>query len=141
MQFKTFGHLLFFFFSDIYKPVFTSCPSHIYASENEKVTWQEPTYYDNVGVLDMSRLGYKSGQVPPAGNHTVYYKVWDYQYNTAVCKFNITVTKGKNLPIVIGSSVFIFIIIVIIVVVNITVIVAVIIIMYNKFIVIWLYIN
>ncbi|XP_060591232.1 uncharacterized protein LOC132746172 [Ruditapes philippinarum] len=83
---------------DIYKPVFTSCPSHIYVSENERVTWQEPTYYDNVGVLDMSRSGYESGQVPPAGNHTVYYKVWDFQYNTAICKFNITVTKEPPKP-------------------------------------------
>ncbi|XP_045164711.2 uncharacterized protein LOC123528779 [Mercenaria mercenaria] len=78
---------------DAFLPQFSFCPGDINVTEGEHVTWKEPVYTDNVGILRRS-VDMENGQVFPVGKHTVTYDVTDYDDNTASCRFNIFVAEG-----------------------------------------------
>ena len=60
------------------------------------VTWEEPVYSDNVGVYYKKCNKANKDRTYPLGVHNITYTVVDYEYNFAVCDFQINVTKrGK----------------------------------------------
>ncbi|XP_045164712.2 neurogenic locus notch homolog protein 4-like [Mercenaria mercenaria] len=77
---------------DVYTPKFRNCPEDIYVFENEVVQWEEPSYYDNVGVADKTCTDSKNGKRFPVGEYTLTYQIWDYDRNTAFCRFHVSVT-------------------------------------------------
>ena len=61
------------------------------------VTWDEPVYSDNVGVYYKKCNKANKDRTYPIGVHNITYTVVDYEYNFAVCDFQINVTKrGKR---------------------------------------------
>ena len=57
------------------------------------VTWEEPRYSDNVGVYYRKCNKENKDKTYPLGVHNITYTVVDYEYNFAVCDFQINVTK------------------------------------------------
>ena len=57
-----------------------------------EVSWPEPTYNDNSGLLGGINSTHNSPTVFGIGVHNVSYFAWDPSGNTAKCSITITVT-------------------------------------------------
>lgn len=83
-----------FFFSDEEPPKVVSCPSDIYQiSDTPKaVSWIEPTFSDNVGVINVENQ-YKSGDVFQFVPTKVEYRAFDAAGKSAKCEFTVTLKR------------------------------------------------
>ena len=80
-------------YTDRESPRFHSCPDNIYVFEDEEVTWKEPTYSDNVGIYYKKCSRMLNGRKFAAGEYNISYTAVDYEYNYAICDFQIISTS------------------------------------------------
>ncbi|XP_060557322.1 uncharacterized protein LOC132717778 isoform X2 [Ruditapes philippinarum] len=74
------------------EPIFLSCPSDIYVSEGELVSWRKPVAYAHSGIRFLVS-NYDPYTVFPVGWSTVQYTATDYNNNKGHCTFNIYVSR------------------------------------------------
>ena len=82
---------------DIEPPRIDKCvspPPFIKKSEAIKVTWEEPLFSDNSGVLPKMKQSHTQPNVFPLGRTEVVYTAWDQADNNNTCIIEIIV-KGK----------------------------------------------
>jgi large repetitive protein len=81
---------------DTIKPVIANCPANIVlttinnADSCATATWNEPTITDNCGTPTMTAT-HAPNACFPIGKTTVTYSGTDTKFNTATCKFDVTV--------------------------------------------------
>ncbi|XP_059165396.1 uncharacterized protein LOC131947978 [Physella acuta] len=78
-------------------PQVTWCPGTIVATNTKSpvsVTWEEPTFSDNVGVVSVLQ-NLRSGQCLAYGHNLVTYIAFDGNNNSAECSFEIFVRKQE----------------------------------------------
>lgn len=81
--------------NDNVPPVFANCPANINLTATGTTTvatWTPPTVTDNCTTPSVSS-NYTSGQAFPLGTTAVIYTATDRLNNTAMCRFNITITQ------------------------------------------------
>ncbi len=84
--------------ADVSAPVFSNCSKDIVAiadrgKSSTTVTWSRPTATDNSGVTpNLTHIGKQSGDLFPAGKHTIRYLASDNSGNVAECKFEVFVS-------------------------------------------------
>ncbi|KAK3585959.1 hypothetical protein CHS0354_038503 [Potamilus streckersoni] len=80
------------FVRDMFHPIFTSCPSDVYAFKHENVFWNEPEVADNVGIANMKYVTpYEKNTRFPVGSYRIMYWAYDYDDNKALCDFFVNV--------------------------------------------------
>lgn len=80
---------------DTQKPVFSSCPPDFEIVVGDVVEWKVPYYKDNVAIAGMTQPNGTNGSVFPVGKYSMEYKIWDFDENYALCRFNITVKEAQ----------------------------------------------
>jgi uncharacterized repeat protein (TIGR01451 family) len=83
--------------TDRIAPVLTNCPRdtsiNVSTSYSSRVSWTPPTVSDNCTPNPALRCNFPSGGNFPLGTSQVIYTAIDNRNNTAVCAFNITVSR------------------------------------------------
>ena len=92
--------LFILYFADREKPVFTYCPSDIGKTKastsgtTEVVSWDEPTFKDNSGYVELVHQTHKSGDSFAVGPiNLIRYTVRDYSGNEQTCEFHIKIDR------------------------------------------------
>jgi hypothetical protein len=83
--------------TDVTAPAFAGCPTNISLTTTgtcANASWTAPTATDNCGVPTITQpLGGANGSCFPVGTTLVKYMATDAKGNTAICVFNVVVTK------------------------------------------------
>ncbi len=83
--------------TDAIAPTFTSCPTNISLTTSgtcANASWTAPTATDNCGTPTVAQvLGGANGSCFPIGTTLVKYMATDAKGNTAICVFNVVVTR------------------------------------------------
>jgi len=91
--------------NDVEAPTVLTCPSNIEVNASSgqcgaTVSWSEPTFSDNCGVVSTSTTGQASGSVFSIGTHSVSKTAVDAAGLSSTCSFTVRVVD--NTPPVIG---------------------------------------
>lgn len=72
--------------------MFESCPTEIYAVQDDVITWKEPSVSDNIGLSSIKVDGDQfKDKTLGVGTYPVSYTAYDYDQNQAICAFLIRV--------------------------------------------------
>lgn len=76
-------------------PQVTHCPGSMWVitrNGSATVTWDEPVFTDNVGVVKIEeKQGFRPGQTLLWGNYDIAYVAYDQAGNNAMCRFKVYV--------------------------------------------------
>ena len=90
--------LLFYLYLDVTPPSVQGCPASFTEqtdSSSKQVTWTEPTFTDNVGVVSVLSNRQPNFEMDTYSSMTIKYVATDAAGNEAYCTFEITLEGRK----------------------------------------------